>query len=273
MNRKLFIVGSVLALGLTALLVVPAWLAAAERSADDDAADQQRSARGFLGVGLKELTPELQVHFGAPEGSGVLVASVGDSSPAATGIRVGDVITAIDGLAVDSARDLGREVRNRPGQTVTIELYRDGEPRQVTVTLGERQAHGWEHPAGRSPEEWAEWAERWERWGEEIGEKWGRWGEEFGQRWGEEHADKWQRLAEEFAERGEDLGEIGEEIGREVEQALSEIDWDEIGSAVEESMKALEEVDWEAMSERIERRMEELERRLEENRESSDDSS
>ncbi len=270
MNRKTLIAGGALAFALAALLVVPAWLGAAE-PAVDETETVARPARGFLGVGLKELTPELQTHFGAPEGSGVLVASVSDESPAAAaGIRVGDVITAVDGLAVDSSRDLSREIRHRPGDSVAIELVRKGEPRQVTATLGERKARAWEH-GGRSPEEWAEFAERWESWGEEFGEKWGRWGEqfgqrwgeEFGQRWGEEHAQNWQQWAEEMAESGEGWEEMGEEIGRTVEKALSDVDWDQIGKSVEESMKALEGMDWEGMSEQIERNMEELERRLE----------
>jgi hypothetical protein len=278
MNRKHLITGGVLAVALAALLVMPAWLGAAEPAAKETTTEE-RPARGFLGVGLRQLTPELQTHFGAPEGSGVLVASVSDDSPAtAAGIRVGDVITSIDGLAVDSTRDLSRELRHRPGESVAIELYRDGKPRQLTATLGERQTHGWKH-GGRSPEEWAEFAERWERWGEEFGEQWGQWGEEFGQRWGEEfaeswgeeHAENWQSWAEEMAERGEGWEEMGEEIGRTVEKALNEVDWDEIGKAVEQSMKSLEEIDWEGMSEQIERRMEKLERHLEEQRQQDTD--
>lgn len=264
MNRKNLILGGVLAVALAALLVLPAWLSAAE-PAKDETTTETRPGRGFLGVGLRELTPELQTHFGAPEGSGVLVASVSDDSPAAAaGIRVGDVITAVDGLSVDSTRDLSREIRHRPGASVAIELYRDGKEKEVTAALGERQAQAWDRAwdhGGRSPEQWAEFAERWERWGEEFGEKWGQWGEEFGQRWGEEFSEKW---GEAHAENGEDWEEMGEEIGRSVEKALSEVDWDEIGRAVEQSMKSIEDVDWEEMSERIERRMEELERHLEE---------
>ena len=271
MNRKNLIAAGVLTLAVAALLVVPAWLVAAE-STMDEASAEERPIRGFLGVELRELTAELQTHLGAPEGSGVLVASVSDDSPAAAaGIRVGDVITAVDGLAVDSTRDLSREIRHRPGDSVALELYRDGKPRQVTATLGERQASSWSH-AGRSPAEWAEFAERWESWGEEFGEKMGDWGEEFGERWGEEFAERWgeehaeslQHWAEQMAERGEDWEKLGEEIGRTVEKAMSEVDWDEIGRAVEQSMKSIESVDWEAMGEQIERRMEELERRMEE---------
>ena len=133
MNRKNLIAGGVLALALAAFLVVPAWLGAAETTVDDATADE-RPRRGFLGVGVEELTEELQIHFGAPEGSGVLVASVSDDSPAAAaGIRVGDVITEVDGLVVASTRDLSREIRHRPGDSVAIELYRDREPDRKSV--------------------------------------------------------------------------------------------------------------------------------------------
>ena len=247
MNRKSLITACALALTLAALLAAPAWLGAADSSSEDAAAAP--ATRGYLGVGLRELTTELQVHFGAPEGSGVLVASVSDPSPAAAaGIRVGDVITAVDGLAVDSARDLSREIRHRPGDAVTIELSRDGQPRRLSATLGEKEARhwgpgDWSH-GGRTPEEWAEFGERW--------------GEEFAQRWGEEHAESWQRWAEEMAERGEGWEEMGEEIGRAVEKALAEVDWDEIGRSIEESMKAIEGIDWEEMSAEIESSMAEV---------------
>ena len=275
MNRKRLITGAALALVLAALLVLPVWLSAAEPATGEATAEKQPT-RGHLGVELRELTPELQTHFGAPEGSGVLVAGVSDDSPAAAaGIRVGDVITAVDSLAVDSVRDLSREIRHRPGETVSIEVYRDGRPRQLSATLGEREAHRWHHGGrhygGRTPEEWQEFGERWQRWGEEFGEKWGEWGEEFGQRWGEEfarkwgeeHSEQWQKWAEEMAERGEDWGAMGEEIGRAVEQALSEVDWEEIGKAVEESMESIEGIDWEGIGERIERSMAEMEGQLE----------
>jgi hypothetical protein len=157
---------------------------------------------------------------------------------------------------------------------------------QETKLEQEPQADDQGGPGGHSPEEWAELAEHWERWGQEFGQRWGeefaegfgekfgeefaekmgRWGEEFGQSWGEEHSEEWQRWAEQMAERGEGWEEMGERIGRTVEQALSEVDWDEIGKSVEQSMKALEEIDWEGMSADIERRMEEMERRLEERR-------
>src|SRR5204863_4895709 len=61
----------------------------------------------FIGVSVVDLTPELREFFGASKDSGVLVSSVADHGPAAkAGVRVGDVITSVDGKAVASLRDL-----------------------------------------------------------------------------------------------------------------------------------------------------------------------
>src|ERR1700674_1056075 len=54
--------------------------------------------RGYLGVELSELTPELRAHFGAPESAGVMVARVAAGSPAEKGgLNVGDIITSLYG--------------------------------------------------------------------------------------------------------------------------------------------------------------------------------
>jgi len=96
---------------------------------------------GFLGVELTALSPELRVHFGAPEDSGVMVARVVEDSPAwRGGLRVGDIVTTLSGVRVDSPGDLAREVRERGGETVTLELWRDGRLEQLDVALDEREA-------------------------------------------------------------------------------------------------------------------------------------
>ena len=99
------------------------------------------SGRGFLGVQLTPLTPELRVHFGVPEDTGVMVARVEESGPAeAAGILVGDILSAIDGERIDSGRQLSRAVRKKEeGDVVTIELYRDGSLESYPVTVGERE--------------------------------------------------------------------------------------------------------------------------------------
>ncbi len=95
----------------------------------------------FLGVQLTELTDELRTHFGAPEGQGVMVAKVVEGSPAAlAGVRVGDVVTAVDGEAVRGSGSLGRLIRGRDeGETVALEVYRDGRVETLSPTLAKRE--------------------------------------------------------------------------------------------------------------------------------------
>jgi len=99
------------------------------------------AGRGFLGVELTDLTPELRTHFGAPESAGVIVARVHPDSPAAAaGLRVGDVITRLGGAEVASTMDIIRQVRPREAGTVlSVELVRDRRSRKVEVTVAERE--------------------------------------------------------------------------------------------------------------------------------------
>ncbi len=97
--------------------------------------------RGFLGVGTLPLTKELRAHFGVPEESGVLVASVEAGSPAdKAGIRVGDVLTRVDGEAIEGPHDLRMALRDaEDGQAATVELWRDGKAQTVTANLERRE--------------------------------------------------------------------------------------------------------------------------------------
>jgi hypothetical protein len=99
---------------------------------------------GYLGVMLTPMTPELRAHQGAPEDAGVLVSKVIDGSPAArAGLRVGDVVTAVDSVAVATPRDLAHAIRSREdGAAVTLELWRDGAVQSVTAAVEEREGLG-----------------------------------------------------------------------------------------------------------------------------------
>jgi len=96
---------------------------------------------GFLGVGLTELTPELRAHFGVPEDAGVMVSKIVDDSPAQrAGIRVGDIITLVDGEAVGSGAGLAGEIGGHAdGESVIVEVWRDGVAQQISATLDERE--------------------------------------------------------------------------------------------------------------------------------------
>ena len=94
----------------------------------------------YLGVELVNLNEPLRAHFGVPEGSGVLVSSVVDDSPAArAGIQVGDIITRFDGEDVTSSRKLTTLVRRaEAGDPADLEIWRDGKVETVSTTLDER---------------------------------------------------------------------------------------------------------------------------------------
>lgn len=97
--------------------------------------------RGYLGVGLTELTPELRAHFGVPEESGTMVSKVEPGSPAdKAGIRVGDIVTRIDGNAVKSSWDVSAKVRGLDeGQQVPIEVWRNGKAQNVTAAIVQKE--------------------------------------------------------------------------------------------------------------------------------------
>jgi membrane-associated protease RseP (regulator of RpoE activity) len=99
--------------------------------------------RGYLGLEVVGMTPELRRHFGAPEDAGVLVARVRQGSPAeGAGILVGDIVAAVDAEPVDSPMRLSHAVGDKSaGDAVAVEIWRDGSARTLTVTVAERDRH------------------------------------------------------------------------------------------------------------------------------------
>lgn len=96
---------------------------------------------GMLGVALHEIFPEEVGRFSLPGEYGALVEAVQPGSPAETaGLRVDDVITAYNGVNVESARALRRMVLESPaGRTVELRVIREGAALLLPVTLGEGQ--------------------------------------------------------------------------------------------------------------------------------------
>ena len=141
--------------------------------------------RGYLGVHVVELTPELRRHFQAGEDAGVLVSKVEEDSPAAAaGVAVGDVLVAVDGDEVASSWDLRRVVApHEDGDTVALEVVRGGRELELSARLQERQGRVLElgqllqrDDEGRhllvlpSEHEWEAFGEHFEDLGEEISE-------------------------------------------------------------------------------------------------------
>jgi len=97
--------------------------------------------RGWLGVSIQEVTPELAKSFGLKEKKGALVAQVVSGSPAEkAGIEQGDVIVEFDGKEIADSKDLPRIVASTPvGKAVTIKLSRNGKVLDQQVKVGEME--------------------------------------------------------------------------------------------------------------------------------------
>ncbi|MFN7922237.1 MAG: Do family serine endopeptidase [Bryobacteraceae bacterium] len=98
--------------------------------------------RGYMGIAMQPMTPVLAEALGAPASSSAMISDVNPGSPAEqAGLAKGDVVAAIDGQPI---HDFGRlrfySALTKPGETIRIQIYRDGEPKSFAVTLAERPA-------------------------------------------------------------------------------------------------------------------------------------
>ncbi len=105
-----------------------------------DLKEHGRVIRGWLGVQIAKLTPELAEGKGIEGVEGVLVVDVIDDSPADdAGFERGDVVLSVEGKPVTTPTELQLMIADMPvGQTVRIEVMRDKSKKTVRVTLGER---------------------------------------------------------------------------------------------------------------------------------------
>ncbi|HRI38772.1 MAG TPA: Do family serine endopeptidase, partial [Nitrospira sp.] len=96
--------------------------------------------RGWLGVSIQELTPELGSQFGITETKGVLVSDVMDDSPAKkAGFERADVIVEYDGKPMDSPTHLRNAVAQTPvGKKVVVKIIRDKKAKTIDLTIVEQ---------------------------------------------------------------------------------------------------------------------------------------
>jgi serine protease DegQ len=101
-----------------------------------------QAEHAFLGVEPGPLTPEIAERLDVPAERGVLVLGVvGDSAATEAGVREGDVITSIGGEPIETVEDLlGRLRQFEPGDTISLEVVRDGETQTLEATLRDRPA-------------------------------------------------------------------------------------------------------------------------------------
>ena len=95
-----------------------------------------RVVRGWLGIIIQEITPEITEAIGVKEG--ILIAQVMKGSPAErAGLKVGDIIIALNGRKLDSVRDLQLSImKTKPGTIVSLTVIRKGSKREVKVKVG-----------------------------------------------------------------------------------------------------------------------------------------
>jgi serine protease Do len=104
--------------------------------------------RGFLGVNIQDLTPELAKQFNVKETHGALVSAVTPDSPAdKAGLKSGDVIVEFNGRPVTDSRHLKLQVTETvPGSSVPVKVMRDGVTKTRSLTVkqlpGESMAKG-----------------------------------------------------------------------------------------------------------------------------------
>jgi serine protease DegQ len=96
--------------------------------------------RGWIGVGVQDMTKELSDSFRLPEIRGALITEVFRGTPAdKAGIRLGDILVAVEGEPVtDSASMLNLVAGLNPGRQATIKLVRSHQETDVKVTIGRR---------------------------------------------------------------------------------------------------------------------------------------
>jgi serine protease Do len=96
-------------------------------------------SRGWIGVQIQPITSDIAESLGLKGTGGAIVAEHQADSPAAkAGIITGDVITAVNGQIVKDAHDLAKQIGSMtPGATVKLTVWRKGEEKSFSLTLGE----------------------------------------------------------------------------------------------------------------------------------------
>ena len=102
-----------------------------------DLKEKGKVTRGWLGVMIQRITPELQESFKLKNASGALVSDLVPNGPADLGgMKRGDVITRFDGVEIASMETLPKQVASiKPGKSVTVEVIREGKSRILDIKI------------------------------------------------------------------------------------------------------------------------------------------
>lgn len=96
--------------------------------------------RGWLGVSMQDLTPELAESFGLKKAGGALIAGVLKNGPADdAGIKPGDVLVAVNGKPIFNSSEMLNMVASlAPGKSATLTILRHGGQQDIQVRIGKR---------------------------------------------------------------------------------------------------------------------------------------
>ena len=106
----------------------------------DQLREYGETRRGWLGVKIQDVTPDMADALGLTSAAGAMVTDVPDGPAKDAGMVAGDVITSFAGGEVADTRELVRRVADAPaGEAVEVVVQRDGDPVTLSVTLGRRE--------------------------------------------------------------------------------------------------------------------------------------
>jgi serine protease Do len=110
--------------------------------------------RGWLGVQIQPVTDDIAESLGIESTEGAIVADAQASGPAkSAGIQAGDVIIAVNGQSVADPKALSQTIaRFEPGRKITVTIVREGDERELEVTLGDLNDLDQSAEAGDQPE-------------------------------------------------------------------------------------------------------------------------
>lgn len=96
-------------------------------------------ARPFMGINYQAISPNIAAMYNLPVKWGIYVQAIADGSPASdAGLKKGDIIASLNGTQLDEAHQYLNMLYNyKPGDTVTLGIYRDGKQLDLNITLGE----------------------------------------------------------------------------------------------------------------------------------------
>ena len=99
-----------------------------------------RTRRGWIGVGIQDVTDDIAASIGRPDTHGAMVTNVTSPGPSVGVLEEGDIILEFDGKLITEMRDLPRMVAETAvGKPAPLKVVRDGKEQTLTVTLGELQ--------------------------------------------------------------------------------------------------------------------------------------